>query len=113
RQRRSGETPWFFAGPLARDPTPGHPATTAAGTLAHAGPLLEAAAQFADLRESDFRTAGPLDSLAGPRRERALARSMEDPWAALWILLATGALLAAWGWRQERPSTVRTEGVRG
>jgi hypothetical protein len=62
--------------------------------------ILSGAAQFADSRESDFRTAAPLDTLESLRFEQAKKQSIEDPWTPLWLGLAIGGLLVAWGWRR-------------
>jgi hypothetical protein len=65
-------------------------------TLPAEQPLLTGAAQFADSRECDFRSAGPFDSLDAIRRGELLKRSVRDPWAPLWIAVATAAMLVAW-----------------
>jgi hypothetical protein len=31
--------------------------------------------------------------------EQAIKQSIEDPWAPVWLGIAIGALLVAWGWR--------------
>jgi hypothetical protein len=80
-------------------------AATAAGADAAAGAagpparLVTGAAQFADSREGDFRTAAPLDTLESVRMERAIKQSVADPWAPLWLGIAIAALLVAWGWK--------------
>ena len=73
--------------------------TVAAGADAALTRLVTGAAQFADSREGDFRTAAPLDTLESIRMERALKQSVADPWAPLWLGIAIAALLVAWGWR--------------
>jgi hypothetical protein len=62
-------------------------------------PSVRGAAQFADSRESDFRKAAPVDTLETVRMELAIKQSIADPWAPLWVGIAIGALLVAWGWR--------------
>jgi hypothetical protein len=93
---------------LARKPTPTTapfrgraPAagTTGVGTATPVA-IVSGAAQFADSRESDFRTAAPLDTLESLRFEQAKKQSIEDPWTPLWLGLAIGGLLVAWGWRR-------------
>lgn len=86
RQTRAPETPGFFSVPLA----------AAAGD---ARQVMIGAAQFADARECDFRGASPIDTLDTIRMERIVKRSVEDPWAPLWVAVAAAALLVAWGWR--------------
>lgn len=83
---RAPEAPGFFAMPLAA--AEGEPRQVVTG-----------AAQFADARECDFRKATPADTLDAVRMERILKRSVEDPWAPLWVAVAAAALLVAWGWR--------------
>jgi hypothetical protein len=84
-----------------RGRTPREPAffTVAAGADAALTRLVTGAAQFADSREGDFRTAAPLDTLESIRMERAIKQSVADPWAPLWLGIAIAALLVAWGWR--------------
>lgn len=89
RQTRAPETPGFFSVPLA----------VAAGD---ARQVMIGAAQFADARECDFRGAAPIDTLDTIRMERIVKRSVEDPWAPLWVAVAAAALLVAWGWRGGR-----------
>lgn len=89
RQARAPETPGFFSVPLA----------AAAGD---ARQVMVGAAQFADARECDFRGAAPIDTLDALRMERIVKRSVEDPWAPLWVAAAATALLVAWGWRGGR-----------
>lgn len=90
RQARAPETPGFFAVPLAT-------------VTQDARQVVTGAAQFADARECDFRGAAPEDTLDGLRMQRIVKRSVEDPWAPLWVTLAAAALLIAWGWRNHRP----------
>lgn len=59
-------------------------------------PIVSGAAQFADARESDFRAAGPADTLEALRREAALKQSVEDPWTPLWLGALAAALAVAW-----------------
>jgi hypothetical protein len=61
-------------------------------------PLLTAAAQFADVREADFRAAAAADTLETLRREAALKQSIADPWAPLWLGALAAALVVAWAW---------------
>jgi hypothetical protein len=96
----AGEAP----GPVPfRGRAPREPAffTVSAAADADAPParLVTGAAQFADAREGDFRTAAPLDTLESIRMELALKQSVADPWAPLWLGIAIAALLVAWGWK--------------
>lgn len=59
-------------------------------------PLFAGAALALDPREGDFGSAGPVDTLSAVRRQRALARSVADPWAPGWMGLVAAALLVAW-----------------
>jgi hypothetical protein len=59
-------------------------------------PLVTGAAQFADSRECDFRAAAPVDTLDGVLRGQLLKRSIQDPWAPLWIVVTVSALVIAW-----------------
>ena len=67
---------------------------------ASAPPLLHGATQQADPRESDFRTAGPADTVDGVRLELARRQSVADPFLPGWLALVAAALLVAWGWKQ-------------
>jgi hypothetical protein len=67
---------------------------------APAQPLLHGATQQADPRESDFRTAGPTDTVDAVRFELARRQSVADPFLPGWLALVAAALLVAWGWRQ-------------
>ncbi len=69
---------------------------------ASAPPLLHGATQQADPRESDFRTAGPADTVDGVRLELARRQSVADPFLPGWLALVAAALLVAWGWKQTR-----------
>lgn len=91
---RAPDEPGFFA------------VTAVRGTPPAAARIVAGATQFADSRECDFRTAAPLDTLEEVRMEQALKQSIADPWAPLWLGVAIGALLVAWGWRAagERPA---------
>lgn len=84
---RAPEEPGFFQ------------VTAVGGTPPVAATVVRGAAQFADSRECDFRTAAAIDTLEAVRMEQAVKQSVEDPWAPLWLGLAIGALLVAWGWR--------------
>lgn len=98
RRTRAPETPGFFTVPL----------TSSAGVLAPSDatntteprPVLTGAAQFADAREGDLRDAAAVDTLDAIRMEQIVKRSVEDPWAPLWLAVVTAALLVAWSWRQ-------------
>ena len=80
-------------------------------TLPAEQPLLTGAAQFADSRECDFRAAGPFDSLDAIRRGELLKRSVRDPWAPLWITVATAAMLVAWIAAARSPSAQARPGA--
>lgn len=62
--------------------------------------LLQGATQQADPRESDFRTAGPADTVDEVRLELARRQSVADPFLPGWLALVAAALLVAWGWKQ-------------
>ncbi len=98
RQQRAPEQPGFFTLPI---PTQNLPVGSAgAESGGESRPLLTAAAQFADARECDLRDAMALDTLDAIRLERIVKRSVEDPWAPLWIVAAAAALLLAWSSRR-------------
>lgn len=98
RQTRAPEMPGFFEVPLAAPPMA---STTPSGDGdAAPRPMLTAAAHFADARECDLRGASPQDTLDAIRMERIVKRSVEDPWAPLWVAVAAAALLVAWSWRR-------------
>lgn len=61
---------------------------------------LHGATQQADPRESDFRTAGPADTVDEVRLELARRQSVADPFLPGWLALVTAALLVAWGWKR-------------
>lgn len=61
---------------------------------------LHGATQQADARESDFRTAGPADTVDEVRLELARRQSVADPFLPGWLALVAAALLVAWGWKQ-------------
>lgn len=67
---------------------------------APAQPLLQGATQQTDPRESDFRTAGPTDTVDEVRFELARRQSVADPFLPGWLALVAAALLVAWGWKQ-------------
>ena len=67
---------------------------------ASAQALLQGATQQADPRESDFRTAGPADTVDEVRLELARRQSVADPFLPGWLALVAAALLVAWGWKQ-------------
>ncbi len=60
---------------------------------------LHGATQQADPRESDFRTAGPADTVDEVRLELARRQSVADPFLPGWLALVAAALLVAWGWK--------------
>lgn len=86
------------AGPVARSPFQGRaPEEPSFFAVERDGePAASGAAQFADARESNFRAAGPADTLEALRREAALKQSVADPWAPLWLGALAAALAAAW-----------------
>lgn len=61
---------------------------------------LHGATQQADPRESDFRSAGPADTVDEVRLELARRQSVADPFLPGWLALVAVALLVAWGWKQ-------------
>ena len=98
RQQRAPETPGFFTLPITSQNF--QAAAADVDSAGESGPLLTAAAQFADARECDLGDAMALDTLDAIRLERVMKRSVEDPWAPLWIVVAAAALLAAWSSRR-------------
>jgi hypothetical protein len=62
------------------------------------GRVLEGAAHFADLREADFRAAGPQDDIRSNVVRLRERHSAEDRFAPLWVLCALGAMLASWSY---------------
>jgi hypothetical protein len=70
---------------------------------------LQGATQQADPRESDFRTAGPADTVDEVRLELARRQSVADPFLPGWLALVAAALLVAWGW----PDTRRGQSAAG
>ena len=86
RGRAPADAGFFTVAPRASDAPP--------------QPLLQGATQQADPRESDFRTAGPADTVDGLRLELARRQSVADPFLPGWLALVAAALLAAWDWRQ-------------
>ncbi len=66
--------------------------------------LLDAAANFADIREADFSGAGAVSEL-GPLPEAIRERqTVGDPAWPLWILLFSASLLLCWHWLGRRGS---------
>ena len=65
-------------------------------TLPAERPRVTGAAQVADAREGDFRAAAPVDTLDGLLRGQLLKRSVQDPWAPLWIAVTVVAIVVAW-----------------
>jgi hypothetical protein len=59
--------------------------------------LVEGAAHFADVRESDFSACSPVDSSATLAAETLERETQADPLIPLWTLALLGALLTAWG----------------
>jgi len=104
RQARAPETPGFFTVPLGNTTGPTGPTESTESTEStNVGDLRQVvagAAQFADVRECDVRGASPIDTLDAIRIERIAKRSVEDPWAPLWVAAAAAALLAAWASRR-------------
>ena len=86
RGRAPAEAGFFTVAPSASD--------------APAQPLVQGATQQADPRESDFRTAGPADTVDEVRLELARRQSVADPFLPGWLALVAAALLVAWGWKQ-------------
>lgn len=78
---------------------------------ASAPPLLHGATQQADPRESDFRTAGPADTVDGVRLELARRQSVADPFLPGWLALVAAALLVAWGWKQTQRGATAAGGT--
>jgi hypothetical protein len=73
--------------------------------------LLQGATQQADPRESDFRTAGPADTVDEVRLELARRQSVADPFLPGWLALVAAALLVAWGWKQAQRGTPAAGGT--
>lgn len=73
--------------------------------------LLQGATQQADPRESDFRTAGPADTVDEVRLELARRQSVADPFLPGWLALVAAALLVAWGWKQAQRGTPAVGGT--
>ena len=63
--------------------------------------LLTGAAEFADVRESDFRTATSIDSLAGRGARLVEMHASAETSFPLWLLLL--GILLALNWRSNRP----------
>lgn len=61
-------------------------------------PSLVGAAHAADARESDFRAAGPVDTVGQLALEQQRRESIADPRVPLWLALVALALVGAWGW---------------
>ncbi len=96
RGRAPADAGFFTVAPRASDAPP--------------QPLLQGATQQADPRESDFRTAGPADTVDAVRFELARRQSVADPFLPGWLALVAAALLAAWGWRQASRGAPATGG---
>jgi len=62
--------------------------------------LLHGATQQADPRESDFRAAGPANTVDEVRLELVRRQSVADPFLPGWLALVAAALLVAWAWKQ-------------
>ena len=78
---------------------------------ASAPPLLHGATQQADPRESDFRAAGPADTVDEVRLELARRQSVADPFLPGWLALVAAALLVAWGWPHSRRGATAAGGA--
>ncbi len=65
-------------------------------------PLVTGAAQFGDVRESDFTGCGESDTLAAREKALAHAASVPDPWRPLWLVALAALLLGAWYAQRER-----------
>ena len=65
----------------------------------------------ADPRESDFRTAGPADTVDGVRLELARRQSVADPFVPGWLALVAAALLVAGGWKQTQRGATAAGGT--
>ena len=87
-------------GPRVSLPSAGFFAVAPRDGEASAPPLLHGATQQADPRESDFRTAGPADTVDEVRLELARRQSVADPFLPGWLAIVAAALLVAWGWKQ-------------
>jgi Aerotolerance regulator N-terminal len=79
---------------------------------ASVSPQLHGATQQADPRESDFRTAGPADTVDEVRLELARRQSVADPFLPGWLALVAAALLVAWGWPDTRRGQSAAGGAR-
>jgi hypothetical protein len=71
-------------------------------------PSLVGAAHAADARESDFRTAGPVDTVGQLALEQQRRESIADPRVPLWLALVALALVGAWGWPAWRQRSLPT-----
>ena len=78
---------------------------------ASAQAYLQGATQQADPRESDFRTAGPADTVDEVRLELARRQSVADPFLPGWLAMVAAALLVAWGWPVTRRGTPAAGGT--
>ena len=68
--------------------------------------LVRGAAQFADARQGDFRSAETFNvELPGERQSAIERNTRADPWAPLWLLMLGGALLGSW-WTRGGGKTV-------
>lgn len=79
---------------------------------ASAPTVLHGATQQADPRESDFRAAGPADTVDDVRLELARRQSVADPFLPGWLALVATALLVAWGWKPTQRGATAAEGSR-
>jgi hypothetical protein len=86
RGRAAADAGFFIVAPRSE----GGPATI----------LLHGATQQADPRESDFRAAGPADTVDELRLELVRRQSVADPFLPGWLALVAAALLVAWSWKQ-------------
>jgi hypothetical protein len=65
--------------------------------------LLDASANFADVREADFREAGSLSELGTVPAAVRERQTQDDPARSLWLLLLATALLASWAHPGRKP----------
>ena len=83
----------------------------ASAGAASAQAYLQGATQQADPRESDFRTAGPADTVDEVRLELARRQSVADPFLPGWLAMVAAALLIAWGWKPTQRGTPAAGGT--
>lgn len=66
--------------------------------------LLSGATQFADARESDFRTATTIDTLSDHRAKLMELHTQSEATTPLWLVLIGGLIIAYWGVTSPRRS---------